>query len=145
MAYVSIPKDLTQVHTKFLLGLSKRQTVCFGAAAATGVPLFFLTRGILPTSAAAFLMVVVMLPWFMFAMYQRNGQPLEKYLKCIYMVHFKRPKIRTYQTNNLYTAIVRQVQLDREVQDIVSKKSMGKVTAKAIPEQEQPAGRRQRK
>jgi hypothetical protein len=133
LAYVSIPKDLTGISTKFLLGLTKRQTVCFGSAAATGVPLFFLTRGFLPTSAAAFLMVVIMLPWFMFAMYQRNGQPLEKYLKCIYMVHFKRPKIRTYQTNNLYAAIARQVQLDREVQEIVSKKSMGKVETKAIP------------
>jgi hypothetical protein len=120
MAYVSIPKDLTAVRTKFILGLTKRQTVCFGAAAATGVPLFFLLRGVLPTSAAAFIMVIVMLPWFMFAMYQKNGQPLEKYLKSIYNVHFKRPKVRIYQTSNLYAVISRQSQLDKEVQNIVS-------------------------
>ena len=122
MAYVSIPKDLTRVRTKFLLGLTKRQTVCFGAAAATGIPLFFLLRTFAPTSAAAFVMVVVMLPWFMFAMYERNGIPLEKFLKCIYTAQFKRPKIRTYQTNNLYAATARQSQLEREVQRIVSNK-----------------------
>ena len=122
MAYVSIPKDLTQVHTKFLLGLSKRQTVCFGAAAITGIPLFFLTRLVIPTSAAAFLMVIVMLPWFMFAMYQKNGISLEKFLMCIYTAQFKRPKIRTYQTYNLYAAAGRQSQLEREVQRIVSVK-----------------------
>lgn len=122
MAYVSIPKDLTQVRTKFVLGLTKRQAVCFSAAAAMGLPLFFLFKAFLPTSAAAFIMVIVMLPWFMFAMYSKNGQPLEKYLMCIYNVHFKRPKIRTYQTNNLYAAIERQSQLDKEVQGIVSAK-----------------------
>ena len=122
MAYCAIPKDLTAVRTKFILGLTKRQTVCFGAAAATGLPLFFLLSGVIPGSAAALVMVLVMLPWFMFAMYQKNGQPLERYLMCIYSVHFKRPKIRTYQTNNLYTAIGRQIQLYREVQGIVSEK-----------------------
>ena len=121
MAYVSIPKDLTQVRTKFLMGLTKRQTVCFGAAAATGLPLFFLLRGFASTSVAAFVMVVVMLPWFMFAMYERNGQPLEKYLKCIYNVHFKRPKIRTYQTANIYAVSGQQNQQEQEGQNIVRK------------------------
>jgi len=122
MAYVTIPKDLTAVRTKFVLGLTKRQTVCFCAAAAMGVPLFFLFKAFLPTSAAAFIMVIVMLPWFLFAMYQKNGQPLEKYLMSIYSVHFKRPKIRTYQTNNIYAAIARQSQLDKEVRGIVTNK-----------------------
>ena len=126
MAYVSIPKDLARVRTKFLMGLTKRQTVCFGAAAATGLPLFFLLRTFASTSAAAFVMVVVMLPWFMFAMYERNGLPLERFLKCIYTAQFKRPKIRTYQTNNLYATVGRQNQLEKEVQGIVSKKTIGK-------------------
>ena len=30
MAYVSVPKDLTQIKTKFLFNLTKRQVVCFG-------------------------------------------------------------------------------------------------------------------
>jgi hypothetical protein len=122
VAYVSIPKDLTKVRTKFLLGLTKRQTVCFGSAAVTGLPLFFLIKAFAPVSAAAFVMVILILPWFMFAMYEKNGMPLEKFLMCVYNVKFKRPKIRTYQTNNLYAVTGRQKQLYREVQNIVTGK-----------------------
>jgi len=123
VAYVSIPKDLTVVKSKFIMGLTKRQTVCFGAAAATGLPLFFLLRGNVPTSAAAFLMILIMLPWFLFAMYEKHGMPLEKFMRCIISAKFTRPKIRTYQTNNLYTATARQTQLYKEVQSIVSNKT----------------------
>ena len=122
MAYVSIPKDLTGIKTKFFMGLTKRQTVCFGAAAATGLPLFFLLKTFAPSSIAAFIMVIVMLPWFAFAMYEKNGQPLEKFLKNILATKFKRPKIRTYQTENLYAVTGRQSQLYREVQNIVTGK-----------------------
>jgi hypothetical protein len=58
----------------------------------------------------------------MFAMYEKNGLPLEKFLMCIYSTKFKRPKIRTYQTNNLYAAAGRQAQLNKEVQNIVTGK-----------------------
>jgi hypothetical protein len=119
MAYVSIPKDLTRVKTKFALGLTKRQLVCFGSAAAMGLPLFFLLRAHVGVSAAAFLMIIVMLPWFLFAMYEHHGQPLEKYLRCVIAVKFTRPKVRTYQTNNLYAAIARQRELYKEVRKIV--------------------------
>ena len=121
MAYVSIPKDLTAVKSRFVAGLSKRQTLCFSIAAATGLPIFFLLRTFVPVSAAAMLMVIVMLPWFLFAMYEKHGMPLEKYLMCVIAVKFKRPKIRTYQTNNLYAATGRQIQLYKEVQRIAKK------------------------
>lgn len=41
MAYVTVPKDLTQVKSKVLFNLTKRQPLCFGAALLMGVPLFF--------------------------------------------------------------------------------------------------------
>jgi len=126
MAYVSIPKDLTAVKTKFILGLTKRQSVCFGLAILKGVPLFFLTRGFLPTNASALLMVVVMLPFFLFAMYEKNGQPLEKYLKSVIAVKYQKPAIRTYQTNNLYTTLQRQSELHKEVTDIATAKETNK-------------------
>jgi len=122
MAYVSIPKDLTGIKTKFFMGLTKRQALCFGAAAVTGVPLFFLVKTFTPVSIAAFLMIIVMLPWFAFAMYEKNGQPLEKFLRCIITVKMTRPKIRTYRTGNLYALTGRQTQLYREVQNIVTGK-----------------------
>ena len=62
MAYVTIPKDLSKVQSKVLFGLTKRQVICFGAAAIIGVPLFFLTKGALGTTTAALCMILVMLP-----------------------------------------------------------------------------------
>ena len=44
MAYVTIPKDLSRIQSKVLFGLTKRQVICFGAAALVGVPLFFLAK-----------------------------------------------------------------------------------------------------
>ena len=55
MAYVTVPKDLTHVKSKVVFGLTKRQLICFGGALLVGVPLYFLTRDYLSTSAAALL------------------------------------------------------------------------------------------
>ena len=77
MAYVPVPKDLTNVKTKFLFNLTKRQLICFGGGALVGVPLFFLLKEPIGTSTAALIMVFVMLPFFLLAMVERNGQPLE--------------------------------------------------------------------
>ena len=71
MAYVPVPRDLSTIKVKILFGLSLRQLVCFGSAAAVGVPVYFLTRGSVGNSAAVLLMIGVMLPAFFIAMYER--------------------------------------------------------------------------
>ena len=121
MAYVTIPKDLSRVQSKVLFGLTKRQVICFGAAALVGVPLFFLAKESLGTTTAALCMILVMLPFFLFAMYEKNGQPLEVFLGHLIQNKFIRPKVRIYQTNNLYSALVRQSQLEQEVKRIARK------------------------
>ena len=121
LAYVTIPKDLSKVQSKVLFGLTKRQVICFGAAALIGVPLFFLTKGALGTTTAALCMILVMLPFFLFAMYEKNGQPLEVFLGHLIENKFIRPKTRIYQTNNLYSALVRQYELEQEVRRIAGK------------------------
>lgn len=94
MAYVSVPKDLTKVKTKVAFNLTKRQLICFGSGALIGVPLFFFLRGSLGTSTAALVMVLTMLPFFFLAMYERNGQPLEKVVRQFVRLYFLRPKKR---------------------------------------------------
>ncbi|MDL2217890.1 PrgI family protein [Christensenellaceae bacterium OttesenSCG-928-M15] len=121
MAYVSVPKDISKVKTKVLFGLTKRQLVCFGAAALIGVPLFFLLRAKANATAATLCMIIVMLPFFMLAMYEKNGQPMEKLVKNFIQVRFMRPKHRPYQTNNFYAVLERQAKLDKEVKSIVYK------------------------
>ena len=121
MAYVTVPKDLTKIKSKMLFGLTKRQLVCFGSAALVGVPLFFLSKGSMGTTPAALCMILVMLPFFLFALYEKNGQPLEVFLGHLIQNKFIRPKVRIYQTNNLYSALVRQSQLEQEVKRIARK------------------------
>ena len=72
MAFVSVPKDLTKVKNKVVLNLTKRQLICLSAAAAIGLPFYFLTREWIGTTNAATGMVLLMLPAFMFAMYERD-------------------------------------------------------------------------
>ena len=121
MAYVTIPKDLTKVKTKVMFGLTKRQLICFGAAALIGVPLFFLLKSAINSSAATLCMIVVMLPFFLLAMYERHGQPLEVIAGQMIQTMFLRQKERPYQTDNFYSAIERQMQTEKEVKAIVQK------------------------
>ena len=115
MAFVPVPKDLAQVKTKVLFNLTKRQLICFGGGILIGLPLFFILKTVLSSSAAAILMILVMLPCFMFGMYERNGQPLEKILHSFIQSRFIRPKKRPYRTENIYAALQKQAQLEREV------------------------------
>lgn len=122
MPYVTVPKDLTKVKTKVLFNLTKRQLICFSIGIAIGVPLYFATKGALGNSTASLLMIVSMLPAFLFALYEKNGQPLEVIIHNMIQVMFLRPKKRPYRTNNFYAAVERQNQLDKEVYMIVRKK-----------------------
>ncbi|EGT5471847.1 PrgI family protein [Clostridioides difficile] len=119
MAYVPVPKDLSRIKTKVALNLTKRQIICFAAALLIGLPLFFFLKGSAGTNLAAFVMILVMLPCFLFAMYEKHGQPLEVVLKNIMQTKFVRPKERPYQTENLYAVIERQRKLEKEVSAIV--------------------------
>ena len=121
MAYVTIPKDLTKVKSKVLFGLTKRQLICFGAAALIGVPSFFLLKKAGNVSMAAICMIVIMLPLFFLGMYERDGQPLEVIEKQFIQAKFVRPKVRPYQTDNYYAILMRQEQAEKEVNAIVCK------------------------
>ena len=102
MAYVSVPKDLTKVKSKVMFNLTKRQVVCLGIAAALGLPFYFFTKGHIGTSNAATGMVIIMLPAFFFAMYEKDGLPFEKILMNMVRVKLLRPAIRRYEVENLY-------------------------------------------
>jgi hypothetical protein len=108
MAFVSVPKDLSRVKTKVALNLTKRQLICFGAAALIGIPAYIFTRGAIGNSAAALLMIGVMLPLFFLAMYERDGQPAEKLLRNYLRCRFYFPGTRPYKTENLYEIIEKE-------------------------------------
>ena len=119
MAYVPVPKDLTRVKTKVMFNLTKRQLICFGAGVLIGAPLFFLLLRPLGSSTAAMCMMLVMLPFFLLGVYEKNGQPLEKVAGNIIRASILRPRQRPYRTNNFYALLERQDKLDKEVSLIV--------------------------
>jgi len=108
MAYVSIPNDLSKIKTKVALNMTKRQILCFGGAAATGVPTYLVTRGAIGNSAAMFLMIALMLPFFFFAMYEKDGLPAEKVARNIIRSVFIRPGPRPYKTENMYNILTKE-------------------------------------
>ena len=78
MPYVNVPNDLSKIKTKIAFNLTRRQLICFGGAAAVGIPVYLLTRHALGGTGAMFLMIALMLPAFFMAMYERDGLPFEK-------------------------------------------------------------------
>lgn len=115
MAYVNVPKDLNRVKTKVALNLTCRQLICFSAAGLVGVPLYLLTRQGLGNDMAALLMVLVMLPLFAFALYEKDGMPLEAFIGNYIRVRFLYPRIRPYQTENFYRLIQSEINQRKEL------------------------------
>ena len=130
MAYVPVPKDLSKVKTKVAFNLTKRQIVCFAAALILGLPLFFLLKDSAGTSFSTLVMIAIMLPCFLMAMYEKHGQPLEVVAKNIILTKFVRPKERPYQTENFYAVLEKQQKLEKEVSAIVKGTNQSKRTGK---------------
>lgn len=118
-SYISVPRDLTKVKSKVFLNLTKRQLICFSVAGLIGVPSFFLIKSVAEVNVAVMGMMVIMMPIFFFAMYEKNGRPLEVYLGHFIEAVFNRPKKRPYKTDNYYAALERCAGVEREVEEIV--------------------------
>ena len=118
-SYISVPRDLTKVKSKVMFNLTKRQLICFGLAALVGVPSFFLLKLAFSISTSVMIMMVIMMPFFFLAMYEKHGQPLEVFLKHFIQANFVSPKTRPYKTDNYYAALIRQAKAEEEVEKIV--------------------------
>ena len=141
-AYIPVPRDLTRVKSKVFFNLTKRQLICFGTAALIGVPFFFLLKSAGNVSLAALGMIIIMLPLFFIAMYEKDGQPLEVIARHFIQAKFVRPKIRPYKTDNYYEVLIRQYQLEKEVERIVfQKENKGKRNKNAHSPQQKTAER----
>jgi hypothetical protein len=108
--------------------LTRRQLVCFGIAAAVGVPSYLLARGTLGNTGAMFLLMGVALPAFLLAMYEKDGLPLEKVVRNVIRARFLRPGVRPYQTENIYAPFTQRGAVRKE--DAIAKGNK-KPTARA--------------
>lgn len=118
MPYIPVPKDLSRIKTKVMFNLTKRQLLCFGSGAASGLPLFFILKRSFNPSASTLIMVFSMLPFFLFAIYEKNGLPLEKFVRNIVLSRFVRSRQRPYAADNFYAAIARHNKFEKEVSAI---------------------------
>lgn len=86
------------------------------AAAVIGLPFYFLTKDWIGTTNAATGMVLLMLPAFLFAMYEKDGMPLEKILWNVVTVKLLKPSVRRYEVENWY---------EEKEQALISQKKKG--------------------
>ena len=123
---VAVPKDLSGIKTKVVLNLTKRQLVCFGGAAAVGIPFYLATKDILGTQAAALIMAAIVLPFFFLAMYEKDGFPAEKILYFIVRQKILTPGIRPYKSENLFKQLEEREKLEKEVR-YLEEKAAGRI------------------
>ena len=123
---VAVPKDLSGIKTKVALNLTKRQLVCFGGAAAAGIPFYLVAKGVLGTQASALIMVALMLPFFFLAMYEKDGFPAERILYFMLRQKLLTPGIRPYKSENLYKKLEEREKLKREVCFLEQKAKSGR-------------------
>ncbi|WP_300810518.1 PrgI family protein [uncultured Acetatifactor sp.] len=118
---VAVPKNLSGIKTKVAMNLTKRQLICFGGAAAVGIPFYLFTKGVLGTQASALIMVALMLPFFFLAMYEKDGFPAEKILYFMLRQKILTPGIRPYKSENLYKQLEEREKLKKEVRYLEEK------------------------
>ena len=106
MFYIPIQKDFSQVKNKVAFGLTKRQLICFAMAAAVGIPTYLFLGKTWATEIAVVVMITLMLPFFLFALYEKDGQTLEEVLRSIITEKYVRPRIRPIGSEPLIGSVI---------------------------------------
>lgn len=111
--YVKIHKDISLIKSKVMFGLTKRQLICFGIGLGMGLPMFFIVKAFISDLTLAIVaMGVFSAPGIICGLYVKNGLHFEDTIKLMFK-YFKNPRIKTYQTENAYTIIERQLEYEK--------------------------------
>lgn len=108
--FVHIPKDLSLIKQKFLLGLTKRQAIGFAVGLVCGLPAFFIVKAIINNlTVAIFAMGMFAIPGIMYALFNKNGMYFETYIALL-IKFFKKPRVRKYEPLSALKAIENQIE-----------------------------------
>lgn len=118
---VAVPKNLSGIKNKVVLNLTQRQIICFSLAAITGIPSYFLLKNVIGVQVASIIMVAMMVPFFIFAMYTRDGFPAEKILYFMIRQKILVPGIRPYRSENIFTQLEEKEKIREELRDLEEK------------------------
>lgn len=103
-AKVKIQRDLKKIKTKVVFNLTLRQIICFSIGAVIGLPTYFFLKKAGNETVGMFAMIIVMLPAFLFAMYEKDGLPLEQILLNYWRWNHERPKKRVKEKSKSDTS-----------------------------------------
>lgn len=139
---VDMVKDPTKVKSKFIGSFTKRQVVCYGLAAAIGIPFYLTTKDAIGKETAALFMVALMFPFIIASMYEKDGLPAERYFYRFFLWKFIRPVKRTYKKENRFELKKHREEMEMEVRTLEAKQ---KQCRKAREGKKPQAGKEQRK
>jgi len=98
MAHVHIPKDLSRVKSKFILGLTYKQTGIVAFAGFVSFSIFFAVRGSTGTPLAMILLFLSASPFIAYAFFTKDGLDAKQWIKII--IRYKIfPGKRIYKKN----------------------------------------------
>ena len=123
---VAVPKNLSGIKTKVALNLTKRQIICFSSAIVTAGPAYYFTKNVIGTNGAALLMMMIAMPFFFLAMYERDGFPAEKVMVFMIRQKFLKPGIRPYKSENLYAKLEEKEKIRKEIRALEDKRNLRK-------------------
>lgn len=134
---VAVPKDLSGIKTKVALNLTKRQIICFSGAIVSAGAAYFFTKDMIGTNGAALLLMFVAMPFFFFAMYEKDGFPAEKILMFMIRQKYLTPGIRPYKSENLFVKLEEKERIRKEVYYLEQKARGG---SKEVQDRKQSVG-----
>ena len=115
MAYVTVPKDFSMVARKQAFGLTVRQIVAVIIAGVVCLPLYFLLQPVVG-EFALYIIILIATPVFLMGFYKsKDGRKLERIILNYINVRYKKPRVRPYQTQNIY----RNVSITNEIQEVL--------------------------
>ena len=114
MAYVSVPKDLNKIKSKFMFGLTGKQLLCVVLGSVFALPAFWFSRGVLGNGPAMILLFLLMSPFGFVAFYEKNGLTAMQMVVIIVRKNLA-PIKRPHKTQNLYTSINNLIKHESEV------------------------------
>jgi len=132
--YITINKDLKNIKSKEICGMSKKQFILLLIGCAAGLAAyFFLRKTGASMQASMFVSFFAAAVPFAFMVDKPGSFPLEKIIKYKFL-KFIKPDISVYKTENIYSLIDKCIQKEESKNNakLVSKKKNTRKTQKAV-------------
>jgi hypothetical protein len=106
LKYVKIPINPYTIKQKMIMGLTKRQVICFAIGAGCGLPPFFIVKAFFGVLMGVIALFVFAFPAILCGFYEKNGIFFEQTVKLMFNFYkkvkfnFKKSEQRVYKSHN---------------------------------------------